>query len=118
MRSYETVVILNSKLEEAPLEEEISSIEGLITSNQGEVVDTERWGSRKLSYDINDAHQGFYTLIRFDGEPDLVDVLDRSFKLNERVLRHMTKRVRKHPAHVYEKAEQAEQAEKDTGAEA
>ncbi len=115
VRSYETVVVIDSKLEEAPLEEEISAIEGLITSNQGEVVDTERWGSRKLSYEINDAHHGFYTLIRFDGEPNVVDELDRSFKLNDRVIRHMTKRVGKHPAHVYEKAEQAE---KDTGAEA
>jgi len=127
VRSYETVVIIDSKLEEEPLEEEISAIEGLIASNQGEVVDTERWGSRKLSYEINDAHQGNFTLIRFDGEPALVDVLDRSFKLNDRVLRHMTKRVKKHPAYVYEKAEPAEkteqagkteQAEKKTGAEA
>ena len=120
MRSYETVVIIDSKLEEAPLDEEITTIEGLISSNQGEVVHTERWGNRKLSYEINDTHQGFYTLIRYDGEPELVDVLDRSFKLNNRVLRHMTKRVRKHPAHVYEKAEQiekAEQAETDKGAE-
>lgn len=117
MRSYETVVIIDSKLEEAPLEEEISAIEGLIASNQGEVIDTERWGSRKLSYEINDAHQGNFTLIRFDGEPALVDVLDRSFKLNDRVLRHMTKRVRKHPAHVYEKAEQAERAEQAEKAE-
>ena len=110
MRSYETVVILDNKLEEAPLEEEITSIEGLIASNQGEVVDTERWGSRKLSYEINDVHQGFFTLIRFEGEPGLVDVLDRTFKLNDRVLRHMTKRVRKHPAHVYEKAAEAQRA--------
>ena len=35
VRSYETVVVIDSKLEEAPLEEEISAIEGLITSNQG-----------------------------------------------------------------------------------
>ncbi len=115
MRSYETVVIVDAKLDEAPLEEELTAIEGLITSNQGQVVDTERWGSRKLSYDINDAHQGFYTLIRFDGEPTLVDVLDRSFRLNDHVLRHMTKRVKRHPARVYEKVEQAA---KDTGAEA
>ncbi len=115
MRSYETVVIIDSKMEEEPLEKEISSIEGLIASNQGEVVNTERWGSRKLSYEINESHQGNFTLIRFDGEPDLVDVLDRSFKLNDRVLRHMTKRVKKHPAHVYEKAEQSD---KETGAEA
>lgn len=113
MRSYETVVIIDSKLEEAPFEEEITSIEGLISSNKGEIVDTERWGTRKLSYEINDAHQGLYTLIRFNGEPSLVDVLDRSFKVNERILRHMTKRVKKHPAHIYEKAEQT-----DTGVEA
>lgn len=108
MRSYETVLIIDPKLEEAPFEEEIASIEGFISSNQGEIVDTERWGSRKLSYEINKAHQGLYTLIRFNGEPGLVDVLDRSLKLNERILRHMTKRVKKQPASLNKNADQTD----------
>ncbi len=107
MRFYETVVVIDSKLEEPSLDEEIKSMEGLIASNQGEVIDTERWGSRKLSYEINEAHQGVFTLIRFNGEPGLVDIIDRSFKLNDRVLRHMIKRVKKHPENISEKFEQS-----------
>lgn len=100
MRPYETLLILDARLEEEPLEDEVNSIQRIISSNQGEIVHTERWGARKLSYTINKAYQGDYTLIRFNGEPSLVDVLDRSCKLNDRVLRHMTKRVKKHPAHI------------------
>ena len=36
-----------------------------------------------------------------------MDIIDRSFKLNDRVLRHMIKRVKKHPENISEKFEQS-----------
>ena len=48
MRSYETIVVLDAGLEEEPIEQEVNTIEQIITSHSGEMVDTERWGNRKL----------------------------------------------------------------------
>ena len=95
MRSYETVVVLDAGLEEEPTEKEVTAIEQIITANNGEIVNTERWGNRKLSYEINDKHQGYYALFRFKGEPVVLEELDRAFKLNDHVLRHIVKRVKK-----------------------
>ena len=97
MRSYETIVVLDAGLEEEPIEQEVNAIEQIITSHSsGEMVDTERWGNRKLSYEMNDKRQGYYTLFRFNSEPDVLDELTRAFKLNENVLRHIIKRVKQH----------------------
>jgi len=97
VRSYETIVVLDAGLEEEPIEQEVNTIEQIITSHSsGEMVDTERWGNRKLSYEMNDKRQGHYTLFRFNSEPDVLDELTRAFKLNENVLRHIIKRVKNH----------------------
>jgi len=97
VRSYETIVVLDAGLEEEPIEQEVNAIEQIITSHSsGEMVDTERWGNRKLSYEMNDKRQGYYTLFRFNSEPDVLDELTRAFKLNENVLRHIIKRVKQH----------------------
>jgi len=97
VRSYETIVVLDAELEEEPIEQEVNAIEQIITSHSsGEMVDTERWGNRKLSYEMNDKRQGYYTLFRFNSEPDVLDELTRAFKLNENVLRHIIKRVKQH----------------------
>lgn len=115
MRAYETVIVLDAGLEEEPLEQEVSTIEQLIASQNGEMVDTERWGNRKLSYEISDKQQGYYTLFRFNGEPEVIDELDRVFKLNDHIIRHMIKRVKKHPESSRpEAAETAETAEAKT----
>ena len=96
MRSYETVVVLDAGLEEEPTQQEVNTIEQIITSHNGEMVDTERWGSRKLSYEINDKRQGYYALFRFNSEPNVLEELDRAFKLNGHVLRHIVKLVKQH----------------------
>lgn len=96
MRSYETILVIDSQLEDEPIDQEISSFEQLITSHNGEIVNMERWGRRKLSYEIKDRQQGYYTLIRYNSDQTFQQELDRACKLNERVLRHMTVRVKKH----------------------
>ena len=96
MRSYESVVIIDSQLEDEPIEKEIAKIENLITTQKGELVGLEKWGRRKLSYSMKGRQQGYYALIRFNAEAKTPLELDRTLNLNERVLRHMTTEVRKH----------------------
>lgn len=96
MRSYETIFVLDSQLEDEPIDREITTYEEMITSQQGEIVSTERWGRRKLSYEMKTRQQGVFTLIRYNADQAVPLELDRVFKLNESVLRHMTIRVKKH----------------------
>lgn len=96
MRSYETIVVMDPQLDDEPIGKQIEAFERIITSHKGDIVGTERWGRRKLGYEIDDRQQGYYTLFKYNAEPMLPIELDRLLKLNEHVLRHLTVRVKKH----------------------
>lgn len=96
LHAYETIFVLDPQLEDEPIQKEIARVEQLITSHHGEVVSTERWGRRKLGYEIGKRQQGFYTLIRFNAASTVSAELGRVFKLNEAVLRHLIVQVRNH----------------------
>jgi len=107
VQSYESVIILDSQLEDEPIEKEITRIEGLITARKGEVIDTERWGRKKLSYEMKGRQQGFYALFRFKLEPKALQEMSHTLKLNERVLRQLTTQMKKHDLASPEKPDQA-----------
>ncbi len=90
MKEYETVFIMHPQTDEAGVEKQIEEIRAVVTAGQGEVTGVYKWGRRKLSYPIRKAHDGFYTLIRFRCAPEVLREIDRRYKLNESVLRHLT----------------------------
>ncbi len=90
MREYETVFVLHPSYDEKELESEIQGVRDLITASGGTVDDVERWGRRRLAYEIQKVHEGIYTLIRFHADPPALRDLDRRFRLNERLLRFLT----------------------------
>lgn len=90
MREYETVFILRPKMDDAGIEKEIDAVKKTIQDGKGEVTGVHKWGRRKLAYTIRKANEGIYTLIRFRSEPDVLRELDRRYKINESILRHLT----------------------------
>jgi small subunit ribosomal protein S6 len=92
LREYETVFLLHPSLEEKDVEAEIQAVCDLITSTGGKIEDVERWGRRRLAYEIQKVHDGFYTLVRFSSESQTLNDLNRRYRLNEKLLRHLTVR--------------------------
>ena len=90
MREYETVFILHPGLEDQQVEEEIEGVRKAIEAGSGEIVCVERWGRRKLAYEIRKAHEGIYTLIRFRSDVGVFQELERRYRLRENVLRYLT----------------------------
>jgi small subunit ribosomal protein S6 len=89
MRKYETVFILDPKLDEGQVKDEIGKVQDLISGLEGEVIGVEPAGKRKLTYEIKGNKEGYYTLITFKSEPSSIAEIERSYKLNENVLRHV-----------------------------
>ncbi len=90
MKEYETVFILHPKVDDAGIEKQIASFKQTVSDGQGEMVGVHKWGRRKLAYQIRKASDGFYVLARFRSNPDVLVALDRKFKIDETVLRHLT----------------------------
>ena len=89
MRDYETIFILDPALDEDQVKEEIDKVESLIGGLEGEVIETEAGGKRRLAYEIDGNREGYYTMISFRLSPSSLGELERGYKLNEKVIRYI-----------------------------
>ena len=89
-REYETVVIIDSTADEAKTTERIDKFSAIVTAADGEIREVQKWGRRKLAYEINRRCDGIYVLIRFTADPVVLKEIDHRLKLDEMILRHMT----------------------------
>jgi small subunit ribosomal protein S6 len=90
MKRYETIVIIDpdlSKEAEAPFFERVND---LIPQYNGVLIKTDDWGTRKLAYDIKKKNRGHYVRIDFCGDGALVQEMERSFRIDDRVMKFMT----------------------------
>lgn len=90
MRRYELLVILNAEISEEDLENVIERITQVIKKEGGEVSGVDKWGKRRLAYEIKKTKKGFYLLVQFTGESRLVKEIERSLKFMEGIIRYMT----------------------------
>ncbi|MBE3520193.1 MAG: 30S ribosomal protein S6 [Firmicutes bacterium] len=89
MRLYELLFIIRPDLDEEKVSSIISRYQDIITSTGGQVKKQDKWGKRRLAYEIDHQREGVYVLITFEGEPALTKELDRLMKIDADVLRHM-----------------------------
>ena len=93
MREYEVTVIYDPNLLEEAIDAEVESLKGLILRQAGEVVEVQKWGRRRLAYEIKKRREGSYVLFVIRGGPAVTQVLDRHLKFAEAVLRHLVVQV-------------------------
>jgi len=89
MRDYETVFILDPALDENQVKEEVDKVRNLITSLGGEVTSAEPPIRKRLAYEIGGKSDGYYALVIFKAEPGSIKEMERAYRLNEKVLRHI-----------------------------
>ena len=108
MKLYETTVIYDPGLEEARINEEVEKVTQPITQAGGEVIEVQRWGKKKLAYNINKRRDGTYIHVKHKSPATLIAEMDRRFRLNESVLRHLTVLAPKESPRAAEEAAKAE----------
>lgn len=87
---YETTFILEPGLDENKVNEEVEKVSSWIKDLNGEVLEVQRWGKRRLAYEINRKRDGIYTMVLYQGEGPLVREVERRLRLNESVMRSLT----------------------------
>jgi len=103
MNHYETVFILTPVLSDDQVKEAVKKIEDFLTSKGGEIIWKENWGLKKLAYPIQHKKTGFYHLIEFKIEPEVIKNLDLTFRRDERIMRHLIVKLDKYAAEWAEK---------------
>ncbi|MBU1936600.1 30S ribosomal protein S6 [bacterium] len=88
-RSYECVLVLDPGLDADKTTEQLEKFQEQILGLQGEIRRWDRWGKKRLAYEIQRKQYGYYAAVVFDGEPTVVKPLDRYIRLNQNILRHL-----------------------------
>ena len=87
MRSYELMMIHRPELAEPDVRTLVGEVEGVIATS-GSVTDTDFWGKRRFAYEIDHINEGFYSVVQFESETEMVETLDRALGLHDAVVRH------------------------------
>lgn len=89
MRPYELMLVLNPKLEEEAVEALLERFTGIVTNGGGEIRELDKWGKRRLAYEIKGFTEGFYVVIKFNADSPTATELERIIKITDEVIRHM-----------------------------
>ena len=88
MRPYEVMIILDPTLDDESVRTEVDRATELIKARGGNPGRVERWGKRRLAYEIRKHREGNYVLVSAQAEPATMSDLDRQLTLADGVLRH------------------------------
>ncbi len=103
LKNYETVFIMNPVLSDDQMNETIAKFKKILASDGTEIVHENNWGLRKLAYPIQKKNTGFYYLIEFKAQGELIGKLETEYKRDERIMRFLTVGLDKHAVAYNEK---------------
>ena len=87
MREYEVMLILEPEADESVVGSVTDRITGVISGDGGSVAKVDRWGKRRLAYEIGKRSEGYYLVVQFTADPSTVSELERVLALADGVVR-------------------------------
>jgi small subunit ribosomal protein S6 len=92
MRQYEVAFIAHPELDEEGVTTLTEKVQGWITTPGGTVEKIDRWGKKRLAYEIRKLRDGHYVLIYATMNASGPAEVERNLRLNEQFLRFMITR--------------------------
>lgn len=87
---------MNPVLSQEQVSETVDKFRKILTDNGTEIVHENNWGLKKLAYPIQKKNTGFYYLIEFKDDGELINKLEIEYKRDERVMRFLTVALDRH----------------------
>jgi len=89
-KQFETTFIIDSYLSDQEIESSITKYTKFIEKNGGAVKNVDRWGKRRLAYEIKKKQYGYYVYVRFEMDGSIIKELEREYKLDDAIIRYLT----------------------------
>lgn len=87
MNKYELMYILVNTGTDEEKDAMIEKVNAIITKNGGVVENTEKLGNKKLAYEINKKHEGFYVLTNFNADASVPATISNTLRITDGILR-------------------------------
>ena len=88
-RAYEVIVVVRLDIEEGAVNNTIDQVKNWIETDDGKVQKVDRWGRRKLAYEIEKQREGYYVLMDAEMESRGLNELERNMNLSQNLLRYL-----------------------------
>jgi small subunit ribosomal protein S6 len=88
LRTYELMVIHRPELPEDDVRVRVEELERILVDQGATITESDFWGKRRFAYEIDHIHEGYYSVVTFEAEPETVDLVDRTLALADVVVRH------------------------------
>ncbi len=96
MKKFEAVLLLSPESSNNIVEQNIKSFKDIITNNSGKITNSEDWGLRDLSYDINNFKKAFYKYFQLEINGSNIQKIAKTLNQNDNILRHLFIKVDEH----------------------
>ena len=90
MRLYETGFLISPNVTEEEADILIQQMADIITQKNGKMAKLEKWGKRRMAYQISKFGEAYYVFFHYDGGPDIPLELGRRFRQMDTILRYLT----------------------------
>lgn len=87
MNKYEVLYILDAKLDDAAKDALCDKFKSAVEAGGGSVESVDKWGVKKLAYEIDFKSEGYYVLMTFTAPAELPQELERQMRITDGVMR-------------------------------
>jgi small subunit ribosomal protein S6 len=97
MEIYESLFIIRPSLNDEETSTLVEKIKGVVEKNGATLVKAENWGRKKLAYEIKRERKGTYVYLFFKGPGQVIGELERSYRLEDSIIKFLTVRLESEP---------------------
>lgn len=89
MKNYEFSYIISPELSQEEAEAKAKELEAQIQSKEGVIIKSVKPEAKQLSYRVNKFGTGFFTIVEFQAEPEVMVVIKETVEKDHQILRSM-----------------------------
>lgn len=87
---YELTYILSPVLDDDKYDELVDKFNDIITNNDGEIDEVDKWGIRKFEFEMDKKSSGYYVNMYFEAPGELIEPLERALRIDDNVMKYLT----------------------------
>jgi small subunit ribosomal protein S6 len=91
-RTYEVMFIVRPDMADEDVDKLVANLESNAGTAGARLQTTERWGKRKLAYDVRRFSEGNYILMKLDADGKAIHEVERRLRVAEPVIKFITVR--------------------------
>jgi small subunit ribosomal protein S6 len=81
------LLILPADADESVVSATLERIARVVGEGGGQVGNVDRWGRRRLAFEVERQTEGYYAVVEFTADPSAIEELERTLHLADEVLR-------------------------------